>query len=204
MEKLYCPLPVIVEGRYDKAKLSSVIDAHIVTTEGFGIFNKKEKLALIRALSEKGGIVILCDSDGAGGVIRSYIQSALPKEKVYNLYIPQIEGKEKRKRVSSKEGFLGVEGMDISVLRNMFKKLLETVGVNKVSGNVAAGEIITKTDMYFAGLTGRENSKAARDKVSEYFNLPSNMTPGALLGALNIITNKEELFAVIENMKQYG
>ena len=87
-ERIHIPIPVVVEGKYDKIKLSSVIDANVITTGGFGIFNKKEKLALIRTLAEKGGIVILTDSDGAGGVIRSYIKSALPKEKIYNLYIP--------------------------------------------------------------------------------------------------------------------
>ena len=106
-ERIHIPIPVVVEGKYDKIKLSSVIDANVITTGGFGIFNKKEKLALIRTLAEKGGIVILTDSDGAGGVIRSYIKSALPKEKIYNLYIPQIEGKERRKSTSSKEGTLG-------------------------------------------------------------------------------------------------
>ena len=96
-EKLHVPYPVIVEGKYDKIRLSGVIDGVILTTAGFGVFNHKEKLALIRKLSEPGGVIVLTDSDGAGKVIRSHITSALPKEKVHHLYIPQIKGKEKRR-----------------------------------------------------------------------------------------------------------
>ena len=114
-EKIKLPIPVIVEGRYDKSKLAEFLDCQIIATNGFGIFNHKEKLALIKRLSENG-VVVLTDSDGAGGVIRGHLKSALPKDKVFNLYIPKIEGKEKRKKTASKEGTLGVEGMEFQLL----------------------------------------------------------------------------------------
>ena len=125
-ERIKLSVPVIVEGRYDKAKLSEFLDANIICTDGFGIFNKKEKLALIKRLSENG-VVVLTDSDGAGGVIRSHIMSAIPKDKIYNLYIPKIEGKEKRKNAPSKEGTLGVEGMNSDLLYSMFEGLSENI-----------------------------------------------------------------------------
>ena len=121
-EKIKISLPVIVEGKYDKIKLSSIIDARIITTGGFGIFNSEEKKTLIKRLCENG-VILLCDSDGAGKVIRSYIKSFLPPEKVINLYIPKIEGKEKRKREGSKEGTLGVEGINADILRDLFKNI---------------------------------------------------------------------------------
>ena len=152
-ERIHIPIPVVVEGKYDKIKLSSVIDANVITTGGFGIFNKKEKLALIRTLAEKGGIVILTDSDGAGGVIRSYIKSALPKEKIYNLYIPQIEGKERRKSTSSKEGTLGVEGMTDEVLRGLFSSFSGRMGFSGSAAHTVR-ESITKADLFELGLTG--------------------------------------------------
>ena len=120
MEKLKIPYTIIVEGRYDKIKLSSVCDARIVTTDGFGIFKKQEKLSLIRALAKDLPVIVLTDSDGAGKLIRSHITSALPREKIIQLYIPQIEGKERRKTAPSAEGTLGVEGIDVDVLRNLF------------------------------------------------------------------------------------
>lgn len=127
MDKIPISLPVVVEGKYDQIKLASIIDATILTTEGFGIFNNKEKRALLRALS-KNGIILLTDSDGAGGMIRSHLQSFLPPDKIYHLYIPQIAGKEKRKKSPSKAGTLGVEGMDAALLREMFQKFADPRG----------------------------------------------------------------------------
>ena len=116
--------PVIVEGKYDKIKLQSVIDATIITTDGFGIFNRKEKLMLIRRLAAGSGVIVLTDSDGAGKVIRKYISSALPKEKVVHIYIPEIPGKEKRKQTPSKAGTLGVEGIEQNAaLQKLFAPL---------------------------------------------------------------------------------
>lgn len=121
MARIHIPYPVVVEGKYDKIKLASIIDANIITTGGFGIFNRREKLSLMRTLAERGGIVILTDSDGAGHLIRNFIQSAVPKDKIYNLYIPCIEGKERRKSIPSADRTLGVEGMSDSLLRDLFE-----------------------------------------------------------------------------------
>ena len=102
-ERLKIPYPVIVEGRYDKLRLESVIEAHIIPTDGFGIFKKSERLALLRELSSRTPIILLTDSDGAGKLIRSHISSAIPKERLIQLYIPKIIGKEKRKDAQSAE-----------------------------------------------------------------------------------------------------
>ena len=182
-ERIHIPIPVVVEGKYDKIKLSSV--------------NKKEKLALIRTLAEKGGIVILTDSDGAGGVIRSYIKSALPKEKIYNLYIPQIEGKERRKSTSSKEGTLGVEGMTDEVLRGLFSSFSDRMGFSGSAAHTVR-ESITKADLFELGLTGA-GSAARRDALCRRLSLPAKMTPNAFLGALNILLSKEELYEICKD-----
>ena len=195
-EKLKLPIPVIVEGRYDKIKLSDILDANIICTDGFGIFNKKEKLSLIKRLSENG-VVLLCDSDGAGGVIRSHIMSALPKEKIYNLYIPKIKGKEKRKSAPSKEGTLGVEGMDTDMLYGMFENLLKKLPENGKTMTVGG---ITKADFFQFGMTGGEESKERREIIAKKFGLPDGMTPNALLGALNMLASKEEFLAMCEEI----
>ncbi len=187
-EKLRIPYPVIVEGRYDKIRLSGVIDAEIIETAGFGIFSKKEQLALIRTLAAPRGVIVLTDSDGAGKVIRAHISSALPPEKVIHLYIPQIAGKERRKSAPSKEGTLGVEGMDNRLLHNLFLPFAE----NKSDAPAKTRGGITKADLYTLGLTGAADASARRDKVSTALGLPAGMTPGALLGAANILFSKEE------------
>lgn len=198
-EKIKIPIPVVVEGKYDKMKLSQVIDANVVTTDGFGIFKKTEKLALIKALS-KDGVVLLCDSDGAGGVIRRHVMGALPKDKIYNLYIPKIEGRERRKKAPSKEGTLGVEGMDEDVLYGMFSQLSERLGQD---GAAPRGGI-TKALLFEYGLTGCEGCAERRDALSAQFSLPTGMTPAALLGALNILTDKKDFISLCERLRSEG
>ena len=196
-KRIKFPLPVVVEGKYDKMKLSHVIDGHIIVTDGFGIFNKKEKLLLIKKLSENG-VVVLCDSDGAGSLIRSHIMGAVPKDKLYNLYIPQIEGKERRKKDPSKEGTLGVEGMEEKLLYNMFEGLCNRLGIDIETGMDNGADLIkeknpvTKADFFEVGLVGHENSAEKRNILSEYLSLPADMTPNALLGAVNILMDFEE------------
>lgn len=190
-EKLRVSLPIIVEGKYDKIKLDSLLYATVITTGGFGIFNSEEKKALIKRLC-KNGVILLCDSDGAGKVIRSYIKSFLPPEKVYNLYIPKIEGKEKRKREGSKEGTLGVEGMDASLLRGLFEKFEDN--------STRTGEKITKRDFYFHGLSGGENSAEKRDRLAALYELPSGMSANALLDALNMITTLSDFENTAKNI----
>ena len=125
MDRLKIDLPVIVEGKYDKIKIKSVADACVIQTDGFGVFKNHERLALIRQLAQKSKIIVMTDSDGAGKVIRAHITSAIPKDRLIQLYVPQVKGKERRKEAPSAEGFLGVEGTDVSLIR----KLLEPFAV---------------------------------------------------------------------------
>lgn len=199
-EKIKLSIPVVVEGKYDKMKLSGIIDADIITTDGFGIFKKSEKTALIRALSANG-VVLLCDSDGAGGVIRRCVMNAVPKDKIYNLYIPKIEGKERRKKAPSKEGTLGVEGMDDELLYDMFKGLSERLGE---SGEMRRVGGVTKASFYEYGLTGCEGSGARRDALCRRLALPDGMTPGALLGAVNVLMSLDEFIKIADEMKAQG
>lgn len=190
MKKLKIDLPIIVEGRYDKIKILSVADACVIQTDGFGVFKNHERLALIRQLAKKSKIIVLTDSDGAGKVIRSHITSAIPKDRLIQLYIPQVEGKERRKVAPSAEGFLGVEGTDADLIR----RLLEPFADGVVEREVIREEI-TKADMYEAGLTGGIDSAEKRDRFAESVGLPRKMTPNALLSALNVIMTREEFFA---------
>ncbi len=192
-EKLRIPIPVVVEGKFDKMKLSHVIDAEILTTDGFAIFNKKEKIALIKRLSGDG-IIVLCDSDGAGGVIRRCIAGSVDKDRIYNLYIPKIEGKERRKKAPSKEGTLGVEGMDEELLYKLFSDFAD----KNLSSRSASGckEKITKADMYELALSGKEGCADRRDAMCDALGLPRGMTPKAFLGAVNIISDRESFFAL--------
>lgn len=187
--KIKISLPIIVEGKYDKNTLLQIFDATVITLGGFGVFNSKEKQCLLRKISENG-IILLTDSDGAGGVIRSFIKGIIPKEKIYNLYIPKIEGKEKRKTKASKEGLLGVEGMGREALLKIFEPFIGDDGMAYVCAR-NSGEMITKGDFYIDKLTGADNSSALRDKLALYFGLPDGMSANALLEALNILTDKE-------------
>ena len=192
MDKLKIELPIIVEGKYDKIKILSVADACVIQTDGFGVFKNNERLALIRQLAKKSKIIVLTDSDGAGKVIRSHITSAIPKDRLIQLYTPQVAGKEKRKAAPSAEGFLGVEGTDADLIR----KLLEPFAVG-FSTEVCDRAEISKADMYAAGLTGREDSAEKRDDFAESLGLPRKMTPNALLAALNVIMTREEFLKKI-------
>ena len=185
--------PIVVEGRYDKSAIQGMFSATVITTDGFGIFNSKEKQALIRKIA-KDGIIILTDSDGGGKQIRSFLTGIIPKEKIYQLYIPKIEGKERRKRHASKEGTLGVEGVGGEVL----SKLLLPFCVDACE--VSMGEI-TPAELYSLGLSGREESGTLRDKVAFELGLPDSMSAKAFLGAVNIISSPEELKALVASIK---
>lgn len=192
MEKLHIPMPIVVEGKYDQIRLSNIVDGTIVRTDGFGIFNRAETVQLIRALAAEAGIIVLTDSDGAGTVIRRYISSALPKEKIHHLYIPQIRGKERRKSAPSKAGTLGVEGMDDALLRELLSPFAADAPAVLRGG-------ITKTDFYFLGMTGAPNAAAARDCVAQKLRLPSGMTANALLGACNLLLSRAEFLPLAES-----
>ena len=189
-ERIKLSLPIAVEGKYDKSTLLSIFDTTVITLGGFGVFNSKEKQALLRKIA-KDGIIVLTDSDGAGKVIRSFINGIVPKDKVFNLYIPRIKGKEKRKTAPSKEGYLGVEGMGREELIRVLTPFIHRTesGAEKCEKE---REMITKVDFYFDKLTGFDNSTLRRDEVCKYFDLPTGMSANALLEALNIITDREE------------
>lgn len=198
MEKLKIAYPIIVEGKYDKLKLQSVCDGLIIKTDGFSVFKASEKNALIRALAEKSNIIVLTDSDGGGKVIRSHISALVPKDKLIQLYIPRIEGKEKRKSEPSKEGTLGVEGMESKLLYDLLKPF------SSIENGETAERIIqiaknplSKVDFYIDGLTGGENSSKRRDELAKKFNLPPKMTPNALLEALKVISSYDEYLQAV-------
>lgn len=188
MDKLKIDLPIIVEGKYDKIKIRSVADACVIQTDGFGVFKNSERLALIRQLAKKSKIIVLTDSDGAGKVIRSHITSAIPKDRLIQLYTPQVEGKERRKEAPSAEGFLGVEGTDAELLRKMLEPFSSGFSTD------GEREEITKADFYEVGLTGGSDSEERRDSFALSRGLPRGMTPNALLAAVNVIMTREDFF----------
>ena len=189
MEKLKIDLPIIVEGKYDKIKIKSIADACVIQTDGFGVFKNTERLALIRQLAKKSKIIVLTDSDGAGKVIRSHITSAIPKDRLIQLYTPQVKGKERRKDAPSAEGVLGVEGAEADVLRRLLEPFASGVSALDVDR-----EDISKADFYEAGLTGGEGSAERRDAFALSLGLPKGMTPNALLAAVNVMMSREEFY----------
>ena len=189
-------MPVVVEGRYDKIKLLSVIDGIIITTDGFGIYKNKAKQALIRKYAETTGIIILTDSDGAGFQIRSSLKSCIGNGRAVNVYIPDIFGKERRKDKPSKEGKLGVEGIDPDILREAFEKAGVT-GPGPERSLWADKQMLVKD-----GLSGGDNSSELRKKLCMKLGLPERMTAKALLEALNALFSEEEYTAALEAVKK--
>lgn len=177
---------IIVEGKYDKIKLSSIVDAMIITTEGFSIYKDKEKMALIETLAEKSGIIILTDSDSAGFRIRNHIKNCVKKGEIINIYIPDIFGKEKRKSLPSKEGKLGVEGISKEILLEAFEK----AGI--FSEVIQRTEIVTKAMLYDYGLIGRDNSSEKRRQLLKALNLPERLSTEGLIDILNSAYTFEE------------
>lgn len=188
---------VIVEGRYDKIKLSSILDAVIIETEGFGIFNNKEKQQLIRRLADTKGLLILTDSDSAGFKIRSFIKGIVPAETIKHAYIPDIFGKEKRKTEASKEGKLGVEG----VKKELILEALEKAGVFCEETENTEKREITKLDLYEDGLSGKADSDALRKKLLFHLQLPERLTSNALVQILNTFLTYDEYKKAVEEIK---
>lgn len=186
--------PILVEGRYDKIKLSSLVKANIITTDGFGIFSAAEKASLIRRLAMAHGLIVLTDSDGAGLVIRNYIKNLVPKDKLIHLYIPQVKGRERRKTEASKEGYLGVEGMDADCLRALLAPYADDAEVRLPLS-------LTKADFYSLGLSGRENSASLRKALTEALALPSNLSADALLAAINMLITEDDFNAALQAAK---
>ena len=197
MERLRVDRAIVVEGRYDAAKLRALVDGVVIETGGFRIFSEKEKLALLRRLAAERGLVILTDSDGAGFVIRNFLRGAIPPEQVLHAYIPDIAGKERRKDKPSREGKLGVEGMSLEVLRDCLSRagaLAETVTEPRP-------DPVTKADLYAAGLSGCPGSEAARARFLSLAGLPARMTAGALLEMINTLYSREEFEKMAEKCR---
>ena len=191
MDRLHLDQAVIVEGKYDKIKLETVLDAEIICTDGFGIFKNSEKLMLIRRIAEKNGIIIMTDSDSAGFVIRSHLMGTIPNKYITNVYIPELIGKEKRKSAPSKEGLLGVEGVSSETI----KTALEKAGV--FTDNCVKQDKITVADLYKAGLSGSTNSRKRRNDLLKSLSLPSGISTGQMLTALNALYSKSEFSEII-------
>ena len=178
---------IIVEGKYDKIKLDSILeDTVVIKVDGFGLFKNKETIKLIKKYADEKGIVVFTDSDGAGLVIRNHLKSIIPKSKIKHAYIPEIYGKEKRKKTASKEGLLGVEG----VTREVIEKALSDACCTPLEKSDR--RLITKTDLFEDGLSGGAGSKEKRLKLLNALGLPKNLSSNALLEALNSFTTFEE------------
>ena len=187
---------IVVEGKYDQNTLSQLVDTTIFQTRGFGVMHDKALLELLRKAARTTGLIIFTDSDGAGFVIRNFLKGALPKEGVLHAYIPDIPGKEKRKRAPGKEGLLGVEGMTKEILLSA----LENAGAD-LGGEAAKkpGDTITKFDLYTAGLSGKPDSASKRAAFLEKLRFPAHMSANALLDALNLLYTREEFLALFED-----
>lgn len=191
--------PVIVEGKYDKITLENVIDALIIPTNGFAIFKDTEKCDLIRQLAGRSGIIVMTDSDSAGALIRSYIKNIAGDAEIINVYIPRLSGKEKRKTAPSKEGLLGVEGMNPDVILAALQK--SGVFAQKTE---KARRKITKTDMFTVGLSGGEDSSEKRREFLRFTSLPENLSPNAMLDILNTIYTYEQFIEAVEKWQNHG
>lgn len=197
MEKLRVRYPIIVEGRYDKAKLSSFLSGEIITTDGFRLFSDRKKLELIRRLAREDKVVVLTDSDRAGFRIRGHIAGAVPPEKLIHVYIPQVLGKEPRKARPSAEGTLGVEGMETGILR----EALEKAGV-LAGEEPPEREPITKGDLYALGLSGGEGSAVLRRRLLRQLGLPEGIGANALPGILTRLVTPAQLRELTGRLRQ--
>jgi len=189
---------IVVEGRYDKNTLSQLVDTVILETSGFGVFKDGERLALLRRLAAARGLIVLTDSDGAGFVIRNYLKGTIPSEQVKHAYIPDIYGKEHRKRTPGKEGKLGVEGMGPEVLESALRR----AGATILDEKETAGERlpITKADLYAAGLSGTADAAVRRSALLKELKLPVHMSANALLAVLDALYTRSELEETVLKM----
>ena len=190
-ERLRIPLPIVVEGRYDKIKIASIAEAEILTTDGFSLFNDREKRALLRRMA-RDGIIVLTDPDGGGKQIRTFLSALLGEGKVYHLHVPAVAGKEARKRTAGRAGLLGVEGADPDVLRALLAPF--------AGGAPAARAALTKADLFADGLSGGEGSAERRRALAVRLGLPPDLTPNALLAAVNLLCTEEEYRAALSEV----
>ncbi len=188
---------IVVEGRYDKNALKQVVNATVVETGGFGVFNDNERLALLRRLAAQRGLIVLTDSDGAGFVIRNFLKGAIPKSQIRHAYIPDVYGKERRKAAPGREGKVGVEGMEPAVLLSALERAGATFEDGAAQGNDTP---VTKAELYELGLTGRKDSAARRAALLKKLSLPERMTTNAMLEAVNILCGRERLREMMEDI----
>ena len=184
---------IVVEGRYDKNALSQVVDAVIVETGGFSVFHDREKLAYLRRLAAARGVILMTDPDGAGFVIRNHLKGVLPPEQILQAYVPDVYGKERRKRKGGKEGKLGVEGMRPAVLLEALRRAGATFADE--GATECPGDPITKADLFALGLTGGTDSAAKRRALLKQLDLPEHLTPNGMLEALNLLYSREEFLS---------
>ncbi len=182
--------PVIVEGKYDKIRLSNIIDAPIFTTDGFHIFKDKEKLAFLSAVARKTGVIILTDSDSAGLMIRNHLRKVIGDEYIHNVYLPEIVGKERRKPHPSAEGFLGVEGTDDAIIIK---------AIERFTAPQCDGKKVTKADLFAWGLSG-DGSVKKRNALKSRLGLPQALSTSALLDAVNLLYSYEEIEKIVNEV----
>lgn len=185
---------IVVEGKYDKIKLSSFLDALIISTDGFHILKDKEKCELLKTLAKSVGLIVLTDSDRAGRQIRNYLKSVITEGEIIDIYIPEISGKETRKRKPSKEGMLGVEGMPEEILKAAFERygIFHKKEIKKLG--------LTKADLMADGIIGTDGSFSRRRRLLQIMNLPQNLSSNSLLKLLNTLYSAEEYQAFIKNI----
>lgn len=188
---------IVVEGRYDKNTLSQIVDTAIFQTNGFGIMKDTEQLALLRAVARKRGLIVFTDSDGAGFVIRNFLKSAIEPKYLLHAYIPDIQGKEKRKKAPGKEGKLGVEGMTPQIILDSLRQAGATIDGQELP---SAEEPITKQDFVDWGLSGGPNSAEKRKQLLRELHLPEHMSCNALLQALRILCTRNEALLLIQQL----
>lgn len=191
-EKVKVAETIVVEGRYDKNTLSQFLDANIIETGGFGIFNNSEILALIERLANKTGVIVLTDSDGAGFMIRGKIKGAVRSGRLLHAYIPNIAGKEKRKRHGSSEGTLGVEGMTAETILDALRSCGATIDDAALAPGTEKRTEITKADMYELGLMGTSDSAERRNELKRRLRLPEKLSTNALCDVLNVLYTRDE------------
>ncbi len=191
---------IVVEGRYDKNTLAQLVDTLIIPTDGFGIFKDKEKADMLRRVANKRGLIVLTDSDGAGFLIRSHLKGILPPEKIKQAYIPDLYGKEKRKRTPGKEGKLGVEGMRPEILEQALRRCGATI-LDECASQRSERREITKLDLFYDGFSGGADSSARRKKLLKRLDLPEHLTAKALPEVLSTLLTYEEYRAIVKELR---
>ncbi len=186
---------IVVEGKYDRIKLSSVVDATIVETGGFRVFSNKQTIEMLRAFAKNSGLIIFTDSDFAGFRIRNYLKNKITEGKVFNAYLPNVEGKERRKTKTSKEGLLGVEGFS----EKEILKALNDAGVFETEETLVPTEKITYLDLYNLGLSGTQNSAEKRRIILSKLNLPTHLSKTVLPDVLSSVISREDFISLVEN-----